>query len=110
MYINGFSVDSLGSFRVHFSLATLMDYWMQPVVFKKWMQALRSSVSLDEASLLYLERLEAAFSCWCNGEEASDVPRLGSLPCSREENRVFFQTLDQQLPEAPPRKIKAPAA
>ena len=62
MYIYGFSVDSLGSFRVHFSLATLMDYWMQPVVFKKWMQALRSSVSLDEASLLYLERLEAAIA------------------------------------------------
>ena len=89
MKIDGYNVDSPGSFRKHFSLPALLNFLEQPVVFKAWMKAMADSCTEPSTQKL-LQQLEAAYHCRCSGEDNPDAPDLEELPGSASENQRLF--------------------
>lgn len=98
MYIDGYCVDSLDSFRMHFSLLALLEYLDQPVIFKKWMQVLPNSGGMDESVCAHLRNLDTAFSCWCSEVENPEIESLDCFTSKFSENSRFFQEFLDHFP------------
>lgn len=93
MYIDGYCVDSLDSFRIHFSLSALLDYLNQPVIFKKWISAIQNTDSVSEHNNLL--ELDKAFLHWCNHTENPEVKSPEDFIFRHPENQILFQNYNK---------------
>ena len=73
MQFGDYSVDNIGSFRLHFSVKDLLEALDIPFVFAEWLNNILESGGLDTSTAVLVQEAKKHFWCWVNLSHEDNV-------------------------------------